>query len=385
MDKAKKRIFEIIQIGNRSDIPSLAMDIFIVLNILINITCMFLATFEEFDPYMSTINTVETVTVIFFCIEYAIRIWTAPYLYPNETVAKSRFHYLKSYDGIVDLLTILPFFFLSGFVVFRMLRVVRIFHLFRINAQYDSFNVITSVLYERRNQIISSVFIIFVLMCASSLCMYSAEHDAQPEVFKNAFSGIWWSMSTLLTVGYGDIYPITPLGQIMAIIIAFLGVGAVAIPTGIISAGFVEAYSRFKNVDMISENHNIQFISLSIEKGDKLANATIKDANIPKGLTIVTVERGDDVLIPRGDLKLCPGDKLCLAAENFDNEYDMKVQEIHIGIDHEWVDTKIKDLDISRQTTIVSVKRGKEVIIPEGSTVIKAQDKVVLFTKRARG
>lgn len=99
---------------------------------------------------------------------------------------KGRF--LISFDGIIDLLTILPFFFLSGMVIFRMLRVARIFHLFRLNARYDS----------------------------------------QPEVFRNAFSGIWWSMSTLLTVGYGDIYPITTLGRIMAICIAYLGVGAVA-------------------------------------------------------------------------------------------------------------------------------------------------------------
>ena len=100
------------------------------------------------------------------------------------------------------------------------------------------------VLYEKRNQIISSVFIMLVLMLASSLCMYSVEHDAQPEVIQNAFSGIWWSMSTLLTVGYGDIYPVTTIGRVMAICIAFLGVGAVAIPTGIIGAGFVEQYQK---------------------------------------------------------------------------------------------------------------------------------------------
>ena len=147
------------------------------------------------------------------------------------------------FDGVVDILTIVPVFFLSGFVIFRMLRVARIFHLFRLNARYDSFNVITTVLYEKRNQIISSVFIVVILMLASSLCMYSVEHDAQP-VFRNAFSGVWWSMSTLLTVGYGDIYPITTLGRLMAICIAYLGVGVVAIPTGIISAGFVEQYQR---------------------------------------------------------------------------------------------------------------------------------------------
>ena len=129
----------------------------------------------------------------------------------------------------------------------------RIFHLFRLNARYDSFNVITTVLYEKRNQIISSVFIVVIPMLASSLCMYSVEHDAQPEVFRNAFSGVWWSMSTLLTVGYGDIYPITTLGRLMAICIAYLGVGVVAIPTGIISAGFVEQYQRKSSISNIRD------------------------------------------------------------------------------------------------------------------------------------
>ena len=153
----------------------------------------------------------DAVTVFIFCIEYALHIWTANYLYPGMSKSRATIRFLVSFDGIVDLLTIIPAFFLSGFVIFRMLRVARVFHLFRLNAKYDSFNVITTVLYEKRNQIISSVFIVLILMLASSLCMYSVEHDAQPEVFRNAFSGIWWSMSTLLTVGYGDIYPIATL------------------------------------------------------------------------------------------------------------------------------------------------------------------------------
>lgn len=77
---------------------------------------------------------------------------------------------------------------------------------------------------------------------------YSLENRAQPEVFTNAFSGIWWAASTLLTVGYGDIYPVTTIGKIFGIFIAFLGVGMVAIPTGIISAGFVDQYSRLKRI-----------------------------------------------------------------------------------------------------------------------------------------
>ena len=75
----------------------------------------------------------------------------------------------------------------------------------------------------------------------------------QPEVFQNAFSGFWWAVSTLLTVGYGDIYPITIAGRIFGIIITFLGVGMVAIPTGILSAGFVEHYTRMKTIKEHSE------------------------------------------------------------------------------------------------------------------------------------
>ena len=86
-----------------------------------------------------------------------------------------------------------------------MLRIVRILRLFRINPYYDSLSVITEVITSKKQQLFSSVFIILMLMLASSLCMYSLEHEAQPEIFTNAFSGIWWSASTLLTVGYGDI------------------------------------------------------------------------------------------------------------------------------------------------------------------------------------
>ncbi|MBQ6250021.1 MAG: ion transporter, partial [Oscillospiraceae bacterium] len=238
----RRRVFEIIQIGRVNDLPSRIFDVCLVAVILLNILAMFLETFEELAAWHGVFEAIELITVTLFCVEYALRIWTADYLYPGVSRGKAILRFLRSYDGVIDLLTILPFFFLSGFVVFRMLRVVRIFHLFRINTRYDSFNVIKSVLYEKRNQIASSVFIIVTLMLAASLCMYSVEHEAQPENFRNALSGVWWSINTLLTVGYGDIYPVTILGKAMAIVITFLGVGAVAIPTGIISAGFVEQY-----------------------------------------------------------------------------------------------------------------------------------------------
>lgn len=311
----RKRIFDIIQIGNTGDLPSRAFDWFIVIVIILNILSMVLLTFDECAPFYSALHGVEIGTVAVFAVEYALRIWTADYLYPEQSGFAARLHFLRSYDGVVDLLTILPFYFLDGFIVFRMLRVVRIFHLFRINAQYDSFQVITTVLKEKRNQIISSVFIIAVLMLASSLTMYGVEHDAQPDLFRNAFSGIWWSMSTLLTVGYGDIYPITPVGKALAILIAFLGVGTVAIPTGIISAGFVEQYTR-KEQEAVPMNDLSKIGEILVDTHHPYRGRQIAELHAEGTVQILLILRGGLTVLPAAEITVQEGDILVIQSQN---------------------------------------------------------------------
>ncbi len=299
----KKRLFVIIQIGQTGDVPSKLFDLFIVTNIILNILSLILLTFKVLSPIFPLLRGVEWVTTIVFCIEYIARIWTSEYLY-GEKGWRSVLRFIFSFDGVVDLFTILPLFFLGGFIAFRFLRVARIFHLFRINSAYDSFNVITSVIYEKRNQLISSLFIIWVLILASSLCMYNAEHLAQPEVFQNALSGIWYSVATIFTVGYGDVYPVTLVGKIMGMCITFLGVGAVAIPTGIISAGFVEQYTKYQG-NINSE----RAVSLKVKgdsefKGKQVGELPMKVILIVRdGEPIVPMEtttvKYDDVIIYR--------------------------------------------------------------------------------------
>ncbi len=299
----KKRLFDIIQIGQTGDMPSRLFDLFIVTTILLNILSLILMTFESMSEFFPALHAIELGTTLVFCVEYAARIWTSEYLY-GEKGFKSVLRFLFSFDGIIDLFTILPLFFLGGFIAFRFLRVARIFHLFRINSVYDSFNVITSVIYEKRNQLISSLFIIWVLILASSLCMYNAEHAAQPEVFENALSGIWYSVATIFTVGYGDVYPVTLVGKIMGMCITFLGVGAVAIPTGIISAGFVEQYTKYQG-DVAVGRISSQRIEADSEYKDKQVGSLpvkvaliIRDgeAVIPLETTIV---REKDIIICR--------------------------------------------------------------------------------------
>jgi len=245
----KKRIFDVIQIGTRVDWLSSLFDLFIVIMIIVSISVTFMQTFDELDPYDCILNKIELFTIIIFIIEYLLRIYTSDLLHPESSRIKAVLRFVFSFYGMVDLLSIISFFMVldsNGIVAFRMIRAVRILRLFKINANTDAFNVVAEVLKERLNQILSSIFMIAMLIMAASLCMYGFEHDAQPEVFNNGFSGIWWAMSTILTIGYGDIYPITIGGRVVAIIIALLGVCAVAIPTGVISAGFVDYYARLK-------------------------------------------------------------------------------------------------------------------------------------------
>ena len=385
----RKRIFQIIQIGYTNDLASMIFDIFITLTILLNLFVTFWATFDSSAGHEGFINVIEWITVGIFTAEYALRLWTADYLYPNEdSKFKAVTQFIFSLYGIIDLITFLPaylpIFFPSGLVAFRILRVIRIFRLFRINKYYDAFNVITDVIKDKKNQILSAVFIILMMIMASSLIMYNLEHDAQPESFKNAFSGIWWAVSTLLTVGYGDIYPITTAGRCVGIILAFLGVGIVAIPTGIISAGFVEQYTKVKSLSATEYEYPVSFVTVNITSTHDWSEMKVRDIKLVHGLLLIAIIRDEKTIIPRGDTVIHANDRLIIGAESFEDNGDLELTEIIINKNSEWIDKHIKDLDLEDDNIIVSIKRGHRVIIPNGSTVIKSNDIVVLLEKSHR-
>ena len=150
--------------------------------------------------------------------------------------------------ALIDLVSILPFYLPFVFNVdLRILRTLRLFRLLRIvkvNRYTYAIQKVLEVIKNKSTELISSIFVIFILMLISSVLMYSVESPVQPEVFKNGFSGLWWAVATFTTVGYGDIYPITDIGRFFSAIIALLGIGLVAVPTGIITSGFMEANSN---------------------------------------------------------------------------------------------------------------------------------------------
>lgn len=382
----RRRVFNIVEVGASEDRFSRLYDLVNSLAIVVNLAASILYTFENFRAdFGGVILSVEAVTVAFFAVDYCLRLWTARFLYPKLTEPRAVMTYIRSFSGLVDLLSFLPYylpiFFPSGAVAFRMFRVVRIFRLFRINAYYDSLNVITQVIASKRQQLMSSVFIILVLMLASSLCMYSLEHEAQPEVFTNAFSGIWWSVSTLLTVGYGDIYPITTTGKLFGIVITFLGVGMVAIPTGIISAGFVDQYSRIKRLSEYANESDVHFIKVNLSQKDSWAGRTIQALGLPSGIIVAAIQRDRQIVVPRGGVELRAGDILVLGARSLGDDRHIDLKEMILRRQNPWNGQRIRDLDISRQTIIVMVRRKGNVLIPNGDLILKEGDSVILYTQ----
>ena len=382
----RKRVSEIIEVGYDQDWLSRLYDLINALAIVANLAASILYTFEAVRlPFGWLVLTLEQVTVAFFAVDYCLRLWTAPVLAPKLSGGRAVWKYAASFSGLVDLLSFLPyylpFFLPAGAVAFRMFRVVRIFRLFRINAYYDSLNVITQVIASKRQQLLSSVFIILILMLASSLCMYSLEHEAQPEVFTNAFSGIWWSVSTLLTVGYGDIYPITNLGKLFGIVISFLGVGMVAIPTGIISAGFVDQYSRIKRISEYGHEADVHFIKVLLSQNDRWSGRTIQSLGLPSGIIVAAIQRKGRIVVPRGNVELLPGDTLVLGAESVGDDRHIDLKEVVLRRQNPWNGQAVRDLDISRQTFIVMVRRKGKILIPNGDLVLLEGDSVILYTQ----
>lgn len=387
-DYRRKRLFEIIEIGLPGDVASQVYDAFNILSIVINLVVSVMYTFDDlhakFGPWLVT---VEAITVAFFALDYCLRLWTAKFLRPSLSEPKAVLRYVFSFSGLVDLLSFLPYylpvFFPSGAVAFRMFRVARVFRLFRVNAYYDSLGVITEVISSKRQQLFSSVFILLVLMLASSLCMYSLEHEAQPQVFTNAFSGIWWSVSTLLTIGYGDIYPETTMGKIFSIFITFLGVGMVAIPTGIISAGFVDQYTRIKRISEYADEDEVHFIRVALTEHDSWSGKTIQQLGLPHGVIVVAIQRGHEVVVPRGSVELMADDVLVLGAESVgsSDQHHIELKELELRQHNPWNGQRIRDLDISRQTLIVIVKRKGRMLIPNGDLTLHQGDRVILYTR----
>lgn len=255
--KIRLRTYEILEVARPNDTASRVVDIFLMSLILINVSFIVADTFELPPLAVKISNIVEIVSVVIFSLEYILRVWSADHAYPELPPLLSSLRFMVSFAAIIDLVSLLPSYISvisANFMVLRMLRVLRLLRAFKLNRYTHALRDIGEVFRKKASQLISSMLVVAFLILISAVLMYDAEHEVQPEVFENAFSGLWWAIVTVTTVGYGDMRPITPVGRVMGGVIALLGIALVAVPTGIITAGFSEQISRKNDEKRSAEN-----------------------------------------------------------------------------------------------------------------------------------
>lgn len=249
------------------------INIFIVVLIILNVVAVMLETMpsiEKNPDAMRFFRYFDWISVAIFTVEYVMRVWSSNHEEKYKGRFWGRLKYMVSPGALVDLLAILPSY-LHAFIgldlrMLRMLRLLRFFRLFRLTAYTKPAHMINNIFKKRKNELALSFILAIFLIIIASCIMYFAEHPhpapgAAASLFTSIPKTIWWSVVTLTTTGYGDMYPITSLGKALASIIMMTGVAFFALPAGIITAGFIDEF----RVNRIKKTHKCPHCGKQIE------------------------------------------------------------------------------------------------------------------------
>lgn len=240
----KKKVYQIVEQDDDS-FWSKFFDVFISILILVNVFALILETVHEFNEiYGSYLANIEFYSIIIFTFEYLLRVWVSTEDFRFRGAFWGRLKYIFSFSAIIDFVAFAPFYFVgSNIFDGRMLRIIRIFRIvriFKLNRYSKSASFVGNVLYNKRVELGISIAVIFILLLISSSFMYFIEKEAQPIAFGSIPDAMWWGITTLTTVGYGDVVPLTAFGKVLGGFISILGVGLFALPAGILANGFNE-------------------------------------------------------------------------------------------------------------------------------------------------
>lgn len=249
-ERIRRRTWEIVEAAKPGDKASRVFDIFILTLIVFNVLAVIVASvssvWAKYGPWLWKF---EIFSVTIFTIEYVARMWSCTMIPRYRDPVTGRFRFALRGMQVIDLVAILPFYLpflgidLRGLRAFRLLRLLRIGKFGRYS---KSLQLIKNVFREKKEELVLTVALMTILLIVSSSLLFYCERTAQPDVFTSIPATMWWAVATLTTVGYGDIYPVTLLGKLCGSVVAILGIGMFALPTGILGAGFVEEIQKAK-------------------------------------------------------------------------------------------------------------------------------------------
>ncbi len=240
----RKRIFEIIEVSKDGDRVSLAYDIMMMVSIILTLLPLTFKVAPGFFAYT------DIITSLLFILDYVLRLATADYKMGKHSVS-SFIRYPFTVWAIIDLISILPSLMIlhSGFKIlrlFRLFRTMRVFRVFKAFRYSKSISIISRVIQESKSALIAvcTLAIGYIFVCA--LVVFNVEGSS----FDSFFDALYWATISLATVGYGDIYPVTTAGRVITMISSFFGIAIIALPSGIITAGYMNALNEEKDEDV---------------------------------------------------------------------------------------------------------------------------------------
>ena len=246
---SRQRTYELLEIASSGDKVSRFVDIALIILILLSVIAIVLESVQIInDAYHKYFYWFEVVSVSAFTLEYVLRIWSCVDnpngLAKGYSNFKLRIRYGASFSAVIDLLAILPFYFMMfgvfGNADMRFLRSFRLLRIFKLTRYSAAFDVLNAVFKENIRSFGAAFFVLIIVMLLAASGMYYFEYQTQPKEFSSILASMWWAFSTLTTVGYGDVTPITAGGKVFGAMITVVGVGMVALPTGILASAFSE-------------------------------------------------------------------------------------------------------------------------------------------------
>lgn len=237
----RKRIFTIIEKSEGKDLASSLYDYFMIVVIVLSLIPL------AFKSESRTFYIIDKISVTIFIIDYLLRWITADYKYEKKGLS-SFIRYPFSFMAIIDLVSILPSLTiindgLKVLRVLRMIRALRVFRVFKAMRYSKSFEIIGNVLHSSRDSLIAVCALAGGYILVSALVVFNVE----PDSFESFFDAVYWATVSLTTVGYGDIYPVSKVGRIITMISSVFGIAIVALPAGIITAGYMNEIEKDKN------------------------------------------------------------------------------------------------------------------------------------------
>lgn len=244
----KHRLLHILEGDPAAGKPGRFVQSALIALVIANIVSIILESVHHLHTdYLAYFHGFEVFSIVVFTIEYLARFWTASEKHEDQPWLARR-KYALSFFGLIDLISILPFylqFFVPG-TDLRILRVVRLLRTFKLSHFNSAIEDLFSALYHARASVYSTIYLFLIALLLTSTAMYHVEHELQPDKFGSIPAAMYWSVISLTTVGYGDVTPVSSLGKFISAITAFLGVSSVAMLTGVVASAFANQVERRK-------------------------------------------------------------------------------------------------------------------------------------------